>query len=180
MRRTNKSKENEWALIHSNQVMENDQITNVCNDGEDNDPESLGKGHLFLTRKIHNEIDTRRWEPPKSSHTNSHKQLTKPRQLSMSNIYTQWRITLYTYINTCAYYFFFIFFSTHTLNINQMNSTKNTLWNGYTLKQWHIQTLIDKMTFLTKDLRTNVHEIGVEGDMTVLHALKCERSSLMA
>ena len=32
------------------------------------------------------------------------------------------------------------------------------------------------MTFLTKDLRTNVHEIRVERDMTVLHALKCERS----
>ena len=37
----------------------NSQITNVCNDGEDNDPESLGKGHLSLTCKIHNEIDTR-------------------------------------------------------------------------------------------------------------------------
>ena len=97
----------------------------------------------------------------------------------MSNIYTQWKITLYTYINTCAYYIFFLFFLPYS-KYQQMNSTKNTLWNGYTLKQWHIQTLIDKMTFLTKDLRTNVHEIGVEGDMTVLHALKCERSSLMA
>ena len=54
MRGTNRLKENEWALIHSNQAMENSEITNVCNDGEDNDLESLGKGHLFLTRKIHN------------------------------------------------------------------------------------------------------------------------------
>ena len=34
------------------------------------------------------------------------------------------------------------------------------------------------MTFSTKDFQTNVHEIGVEGDMTFVHALKCERSSL--
>ena len=61
MRRTNRSKENELALIHSNQAMENSQFTNVCKDGEDNDLESLGKGHLSLTRKIHNKIDTRRW-----------------------------------------------------------------------------------------------------------------------
>ena len=77
MRWINKSKENEWALIHSNQVMKNSQITNVCNDGEDNYWESLWKGHLSLTRKIHNEIDTRRWESPESSHTNFHKQLTQ-------------------------------------------------------------------------------------------------------
>ena len=61
MRKTNRLKENEWALIHSNQVTENSQITNVCNDGEDNDSESLGKSHLSLTHKIHNEIDTRKW-----------------------------------------------------------------------------------------------------------------------
>ena len=36
------------------------------------------------------------------------------------------------------------------------------------------------MTFSTKDLRTNVHEIGVEKDVTVLHALKYEKSSLKA
>ena len=77
MRRTNRSKENEWPLIHPNQVMENSQITNVCNDGEDNDLESLGKGHLSLTRKIHNEIDIRRWEPLKSLHMNFHKKLTQ-------------------------------------------------------------------------------------------------------
>ena len=35
-------------------------------------------------------------------------------------------------------------------------------------------------TFSTKDLRTDVLEIGVEWDMTVLHALKCEKSSLVA
>ena len=38
MRWTNRSKENEWALIHSNQAMENSQFTNVCKDGDDNDP----------------------------------------------------------------------------------------------------------------------------------------------
>ena len=106
MRWTNRSKENEWALIYSNQVMENSQIANVCNDGEDNDPKSLGKGHLSLIRKIHNEIDTRKWESPESSHRNSHKQLTKKRQLSMTNIYTQWRMTLYT-----GAYYLFLFFS---------------------------------------------------------------------
>ena len=77
MRETKRLKENEWALIHSNQVMKNSQITNVCNDGEDNDLESLGKDHLSLARKIHNEIDTRRWESLESSHTNFHKQLTQ-------------------------------------------------------------------------------------------------------
>ena len=40
--------------------MGNRQITNVYNEGEDNDLESLGKGHLSLTCKIHNEIDTRK------------------------------------------------------------------------------------------------------------------------
>ena len=117
MRETNRSKENEWALIHSNQVMKNSQITNVCNDGEDNYLESLRKSHLSLTRKIHNEINTRRWEPLQSSHTNSRKQLTKKWQLSMANIHTQWGMTLYTYINTCAYYLlfclFFLFFFFH-------------------------------------------------------------------
>ena len=77
MRERKISKENEWELIHSNQVMKNNQITNVCNDDEDNDPESLGKGHLSLTRKIHNEINTWRWESLKNSHTNFHKQLTQ-------------------------------------------------------------------------------------------------------
>ena len=77
MIRTNKSKKNEWTLIHSNQVMENSQITNVCNDGEDNDSKSLGKCHLFVTHKIHNEIDTKIWESFESSHTNFHKQLTQ-------------------------------------------------------------------------------------------------------
>ena len=59
MIRIMRSKENECAMIYSNQVMENGQITNVCNDGEENDPESLGKGHLSLTHIIHNEIDSR-------------------------------------------------------------------------------------------------------------------------
>ena len=36
------------------------------------------------------------------------------------------------------------------------------------------------MTFSTKDLLTNVHEIGMKGDMIVLNALKYEISSLMA
>ena len=76
VRWTNRSNENEWALIHSNQVMENSQITNVCNDGEDNDLESLRKGHLSLACKVH-KMDTRRWESLESSHMNSHKQLTK-------------------------------------------------------------------------------------------------------
>ena len=77
MKGTNRSKENEWALIYSNQVMEDSQITNVCKDGEDNDPKSLGKGHLSLTRKIHYEIATRRWKSLESSHANFHKQLTQ-------------------------------------------------------------------------------------------------------
>ena len=61
MRETNRLKENERALIHSNQAMKNSQIINVWTDGGDNDPESIGKGHLSLTCKIHNKIDTRRW-----------------------------------------------------------------------------------------------------------------------
>ena len=31
--------------------MENSQITDVCNDGEDNDLESIGKGYPSLTRR---------------------------------------------------------------------------------------------------------------------------------
>ena len=77
MRETNRLKEKEWALIHWNQVMENGQITNVCNDGEDNNSKSLGKVHSSIIHKIHNEIDTRRWKTPESSHTNFHKQLTQ-------------------------------------------------------------------------------------------------------
>ena len=59
-RRTNRSKENERALIYSNQVMKNSQIINVWTDEKDNNSKSLGKCHLSLTHKIHNEIDTRR------------------------------------------------------------------------------------------------------------------------
>ena len=77
MRGTNRSKENELALIYSNQAMENSQFTNVCKDRKDNDLESLGKCHLSLTRKIHNKIDTKKWNPPESSHMNFHKQLTQ-------------------------------------------------------------------------------------------------------
>ena len=36
------------------------------------------------------------------------------------------------------------------------------------------------MTFSTKDLQINVHEMEVEGDMVVLHALKGEKTSLKA
>ena len=66
MRKIDEWTENEWALIYSNQVIENSQITNVCNDGEDNDPKSLGKGHLSLTHIIHNKISMRRWGPLKA------------------------------------------------------------------------------------------------------------------
>ena len=31
------------------------------------------------------------------------------------------------------------------------------------------------MTLSTKDFQTNVHEMKVERDMTILHALKCEK-----
>ena len=54
------------TLIYSNQIMQNSQITDVCNDGEDNDSESIGKGYPSLTHRIHNEIDTRREESLKS------------------------------------------------------------------------------------------------------------------
>ena len=91
-RRIDRLKENEWALIHSNKVMKNSQITNVCNDGEDNDSESLWKGHLSLTHKIHNEIDTRRWKSLESSHTNFHKQLTQ-----YSNLNKGWHC-IHTYM----------------------------------------------------------------------------------
>ena len=77
IRGTNKSKENEWALIYSNQVMKNSQIINVWIDGGDNNLKSLGNGHPSLTHKIHNEIDTKKWNPPESSHMNFHKQLTQ-------------------------------------------------------------------------------------------------------
>ena len=40
--------------------MENNQITDECNDGKDNDLEPLGKGHPSHTHKIHNKIDTKR------------------------------------------------------------------------------------------------------------------------
>ena len=59
MIRIMRSKENECAMIYSNQVMENNQITDECNDGKDNDLEPLGKGHPSLTHKIHNEIGIR-------------------------------------------------------------------------------------------------------------------------
>ena len=121
MGRTNKSKENEWALIHSNQVMENDQITNVCNDGEDNDSESLGKGHSFLMHKIHNEIGIRRWKPPESSHTNFHKQLTQKNsyQWSISYIQTLFFSFFFHSFFFCFFLFLFFCFFAHTLNINK-------------------------------------------------------------
>ena len=58
-RKKKKSKENEWALIYSNQVMENSQITDAWTKRGDNNPKSLGKGHPSLTHKIHNEIGIR-------------------------------------------------------------------------------------------------------------------------
>ena len=40
--------------------MKNSQIINIWTDGGDNNPKSQGKGHLSLTHKIHNEIDTKK------------------------------------------------------------------------------------------------------------------------
>ena len=61
-----------------------------------------------------------------------------------------------------------------------MSSIEKMQQNGYTLKHWYTWTLFDKMTFSTKDIQTNVHEIGVEWDVTILHALKCEKTTLKA
>ena len=47
-------------MIYLNQVIENSQINDVCNDEGDQNPKSLGKGHLYLTHIIHNKINTRR------------------------------------------------------------------------------------------------------------------------
>ena len=124
-RRTNRSKENEWALIYSNQVMKNSQIINVWTDEKDNNSKSLGKCHLSLTRKIHNEIGTKRGRCLKAHIGTLISNWLIKKQLSMSNIYTKWRITLYTYINTCAYYIFFLFFLPYS-KYQQMNSIENT------------------------------------------------------
>ena len=103
MRKTNRSKENEWALIYSNQLMQNSQIINICNDGEDNDLESLGKGHLSFTHKIHNEIGLWRRGPLKAH--NSHKQLIEKKS-SQRLIYTlNGEDTIHKYM-----YLFFLFF----------------------------------------------------------------------
>ena len=77
MRKTNRSKEDKWALIISNQFIENSQIIDIFNDGEDNNLESLGKGHLSLTHKIHKQDKHKEMRVSESSHTNSYSQLTK-------------------------------------------------------------------------------------------------------
>ena len=91
--------------------MKKSQIINVWTDEGDNNQKSLGKGHLSLTRKIHNEIGTKRGRCLKAHIGTLISKKKKKKQLSMSNIYTKWRMKLYTYINTCAYYllFYFIF-----------------------------------------------------------------------
>ena len=120
-RKTNRSKENEWALIYSNQVIKNSQIINVWIDEEDNDSKSLVKGHSFLTHKIHNEIDTRKCRCLKA-----------PIRTLISNCLNEVSSMKddIVYIHTCAYFYLFIYFAfffTCTYSkYQQMNSTENT------------------------------------------------------
>ena len=112
MRETNISKKNEWALIHSNQVMENSQITNVCNDGEDNDLEPLGKYHLSLTHKIHNEICIRKGRSLKA-----HIQTFISNWLNEASLNDQYlhlmennTVYIHKYMHLFLILFFFLFF----------------------------------------------------------------------
>ena len=85
-KKKNRSKEDKWALIISNQFIKNSQIIYIYiyiyYDGEDNNLESLGKGHLSLTHKIHKQDRHKEMRVSKSSHTNSYKQLTKKMALN--------------------------------------------------------------------------------------------------
>ena len=78
------------------------------------------------------------------------------------------------------YFILFFLFTCAYSEYQQMSSIAKMQQNGYTLKHWYTWTLFDKMTFSTKDIQTNVHEIGVEWDVTILHALKCEKTTLKA
>ena len=48
MRVKESKKKREGVLINSYQNMEKDQITNIWNDGRDNNLEFLGKGHSYF------------------------------------------------------------------------------------------------------------------------------------
>ena len=103
--------------------MENSQITNVCNDREDNDLKSLGKGHSSLTHKIHNEIGIKREE-----HLKAHIRTFISNYLKKTTLngqYTHSKEKDIVYIQNICFFFSF-FFPTHTLNIKKMSSIENT------------------------------------------------------
>ena len=116
-------KKNEWALIYSNQVMENSQITNVCNDGEDNDLKSIGKGHSSFIHKIHNEMGTKR-----RVHLKAHIWTLISnwlRKTALNGQYTHLMEKDIIYIRKYMHLFFFSFTYVY-FEYQQMSYTENT------------------------------------------------------
>ena len=108
MWKTIDQKEIKWALILSNEVTENSQITYACNNGEDNDMESLGKGHSSLTHKIHNEIDTRKIGHLKANiRTLINNWLIKA-TLNDQYIHSMEKGTVYIHTYTHFYFYFYL------------------------------------------------------------------------
>ena len=100
-------------MINSNQNMKWSYINTKCNDGRDNDPDPLRKGHSShsLTKDMMKWIQ--RKKILKSSHTTSHQQTCLLKWPLDINIHAQlWRI-LCTYTHVLIFlffsYFFFIF-----------------------------------------------------------------------
>ena len=139
------------TLIYSNQIMQNSQITDVCNDGEDNDSESIGKGYPSLTHRIHNEIDTRREESLKSHiWTLISNYLNK---VGLNDQYTHSMEKDTVYIHTFLIYFCFFFLPAHTLDINkwaplrihtEMDMLSNNNVDKLSLTKWPSQLRISK------------------------------------
>ena len=132
MKRTNRSKKNEWTLIYSNQDMKNSQIINVWIDGGDNNSKSLGKGHPFLTHKIHKKIGIRKCGPLKAHIQTLISNWLKRIAINDQYLHSMEKNTIYIHKYMCLilfyFHFFFVFFLffcffcfilVHTLNINK-------------------------------------------------------------
>ena len=114
MKRTNRSKKNEWTLIYSNQDMKNSQIINVWIDGGDNNSKSLGKGHPFLTHKIHKKIGIRKCGPLKAHIQTLISNWLKRIAINDQYLHSMEKNTIYIHKYMCLilfyFHFFFVFF----------------------------------------------------------------------
>ena len=119
--------------------MEWSHINNECNDGNDNDLESLGEGY-----SSHSQRNMTKWIQRKKDLGMLIYELSTTNILCKMTLryqYTRSMMENTMHIHTCAYFsflfiifFFYIYPNTHTLNINKWTPKMISIKNKHTLK----------------------------------------------